>query len=190
MSRACRSENSRVAAVPAPRSPRKPTSPRNAIAAATAAGLADTLTNGGPYTLFAPTDAAFAALPAGTVESLLKPENKDKLIAILTYHVVPGAVTSDQLAGKRMFHSTLPAGAQRAKLALREADGSTRVLLDPEKLGADVSLNAWSPSPDGKHVSYVIARGGGERGGGRPGGGGGRGCFRGHLEHRLPARPP
>jgi uncharacterized surface protein with fasciclin (FAS1) repeats len=61
-------------------------------AALGAAGLVDTLKGPGPFTVFAPTDAAFAKLPAGTVESLLKPENKDQLTAILTYHVVPGAV--------------------------------------------------------------------------------------------------
>ena len=66
-------------------------------AALTAAGLVETLKGPGPFTVFAPTDAAFAALPAGTVEDLLKPENKDKLIAILTYHVVPGAVMSKDL---------------------------------------------------------------------------------------------
>jgi uncharacterized surface protein with fasciclin (FAS1) repeats len=55
-----------------------------------AAGLSDTLKGPGPFTVFAPTDAAFAKLPAGTVETLLKPENKAQLVAILTYHVVPG----------------------------------------------------------------------------------------------------
>ena len=68
-------------------------------AALKAAGLVDTLKGAGPFTVFAPTDAAFAALPAGTVENLLKPENRDKLIAILTYHVVPGRVTATQVAG-------------------------------------------------------------------------------------------
>ncbi len=62
------------------------------LAAATAAGLVDTLKSDGPLTIFAPTDEAFAALPAGTVESLLKPENKDQLVSILTYHVVPAKV--------------------------------------------------------------------------------------------------
>ena len=62
------------------------------VVALTAAGLVETLKGEGPFTVFAPTDAAFAALPAGTVEDLLKPENKDKLTAILTYHVVPGKV--------------------------------------------------------------------------------------------------
>lgn len=61
-------------------------------AALEAADLVDTLKGDGPFTVFAPTDAAFAKLPAGTVESLLKPENRDQLIAILTYHVVPGKV--------------------------------------------------------------------------------------------------
>lgn len=61
-------------------------------AALGAAGLTDTLKGEGPFTVFAPTDAAFAKLPAGTVDSLLKPENKDQLVAILTYHVVPGKV--------------------------------------------------------------------------------------------------
>jgi len=65
----------------------------NTLAAALkAAGLVDTLKGDGPFTVFAPTDEAFARLPAGTVESLLEPANKDKLIAVLTYHVVPGKV--------------------------------------------------------------------------------------------------
>jgi len=59
-----------------------------------AAGLAETLKGAGPFTVFAPTDAAFAKLPAGTVENLLKPENKGQLTAILTYHVVPGVATA------------------------------------------------------------------------------------------------
>ena len=62
------------------------------VAAVKAAGLAETLSGAGPFTIFAPTNAAFAKLPAGTVESLLLPENKAKLVAILTYHVVPAKV--------------------------------------------------------------------------------------------------
>lgn len=65
-------------------------------AALGAAGLVDTLKGAGPFTVFAPTDEAFAKLPAGTVETLLKPENKAKLTAILTYHVVPGKVMAKQ----------------------------------------------------------------------------------------------
>lgn len=64
------------------------------VAAVKAAGLVDTLKGEGPFTVFAPTDEAFAKLPKGTVETLLKPENKEKLVAILTYHVVPGKVTA------------------------------------------------------------------------------------------------
>jgi uncharacterized surface protein with fasciclin (FAS1) repeats len=66
-------------------------------AAIDAAGLGETLKGPGPFTVFAPTDAAFAKLPAGTVENLLKPENRDKLAAILTYHVVPGRVTAAEV---------------------------------------------------------------------------------------------
>lgn len=69
-------------------------------AALDAAGLVGTLKGPGPFTVFAPTDAAFAKLPAGTVDTLLKPENKAKLVSVLTYHVVPGAVMSKDLAGK------------------------------------------------------------------------------------------
>ena len=68
------------------------------VAAVEAAGLVDTLKGDGPFTVFAPTDEAFAALPEGTVENLLKPENKDQLVAILTYHVVPGKVMSGDLS--------------------------------------------------------------------------------------------
>ena len=72
----------------------------NTLAAALqAAGLVDTLKGSGPFTVFAPTDAAFAALPEGTVDTLLKPENKDQLVKVLTYHVVPGKVTAAQVVG-------------------------------------------------------------------------------------------
>ena len=70
------------------------------VAAVKAAGLVDTLASKGPFTVFAPTDEAFSKLPAGTVESLLKPENKDQLVKILTYHVVAGKVmAADVKAG-------------------------------------------------------------------------------------------
>jgi len=68
------------------------------VAAVEAAGLVETLKGEGPFTVFAPTDDAFAALPEGTVEDLLKPENKDQLAAVLTYHVVPGKVMSTDLS--------------------------------------------------------------------------------------------
>jgi uncharacterized surface protein with fasciclin (FAS1) repeats len=83
------------------------------IAAAKAAGLDGALANGQNLTVFAPTDEAFAKLPAGTVESLLKPENKDKLAAILAYHVLPRKLTSNQML-KGPFHvRTLKAGGDR-----------------------------------------------------------------------------
>jgi uncharacterized surface protein with fasciclin (FAS1) repeats len=68
------------------------------VAAVKAAGLVDTLNGPGPFTVFAPTNDAFAKLPAGTVDTLLKPENKDMLVKILTYHVVSGTISSEQLA--------------------------------------------------------------------------------------------
>jgi len=67
------------------------------VTAVKAAGLVDTLKGDGPFTVFAPTDEAFAKLPGGTVENLLKPENKDKLTAVLTYHVVQGRVTAGEV---------------------------------------------------------------------------------------------
>ena len=80
------------------------------VAAVKAAGLVDTLASKGPFTVFAPTDAAFGKLPAGTVETLVKPENKATLTSILTYHVVPGRYTSGQIAAmaaKRRGTATL-----------------------------------------------------------------------------------
>ncbi len=101
------------------------------LAAAQAAGLADTLANGGPFTVFAPTDAAFAKLPAGTVEMLLKPENKDKLATILKFHVVSGRVYSDQalsagqaetLAGKPIMIKAWGGKAKVQNATLVETD--------------------------------------------------------------------
>lgn len=88
------------------------------LAAAQAAGLVDTLKSPGPLTVFAPTDAAFARLPKGTVESLLKPENKEQLARILKHHVVAGKVMSKDIAGKRLSADTaagtkLPIDARR-----------------------------------------------------------------------------
>lgn len=87
-------------------------------AALGAAGLVETLKGEGPFTVFAPTDAAFAALPAGTVEDLLKPENKDKLVAILTYHVVPGMVMSTDLT-----EGMMAATVNGAEITVTLADG-------------------------------------------------------------------
>lgn len=77
------------------------------VAAVSAADLVDTLKSDGPFTVFAPTDEAFAALPEGTVETLLQPENKDQLTAILTYHVLPGKVMAADVAGQRLSPTTV-----------------------------------------------------------------------------------
>ena len=77
------------------------------VAAVKAAGLVDTLKGPGPFTVFAPTDAAFAALPTGTVETLLKPENKAKLASILTYHVLPSRVMSKDITGNKLDQKTV-----------------------------------------------------------------------------------
>jgi uncharacterized surface protein with fasciclin (FAS1) repeats len=91
------------------------------VAAVKAAGLVETLQGPGPFTVFAPTDEAFAKLPAGTVESLLKPENKDKLVAILTYHVVPGKVMAADV--KTMKAKTV----NGKELDIKVADGAVTV---------------------------------------------------------------
>lgn len=87
------------------------------VAALKAAGLVETLQGKGPFTIFAPTDAAFAKLPAGTVESLLKPENRDKLVAILKYHVLSGKVLAADV--KTMEAKTVQ--GQSVKLVVSDA---------------------------------------------------------------------
>ncbi len=89
------------------------------VAAVQAAGLVDTLKGEGPLTVFAPTDEAFAALPEGTVESLLQEENRDQLVSILTYHVIPGAVMSSDIADQTLSVETV----QGAELAIDATDG-------------------------------------------------------------------
>ncbi|HOW66957.1 MAG TPA: fasciclin domain-containing protein [Candidatus Paceibacterota bacterium] len=96
------------------------------VAAVKAAGLVETLQGKGPFTVFAPTDEAFAKLPAGTVEDLLKPENKDKLASILKYHVVPGKVLSADV--KTMEAKT--ALGQNVKLKVSESG----VMVDSAKV--------------------------------------------------------
>lgn len=91
------------------------------VAAVKAAGLVETLQGKGPFTVFAPTDEAFAKLPAGTVDDLLKPENKDKLVAILTYHVVPGKVMAADV--KTMMAKTV----NGKELSLKVDDGKVTV---------------------------------------------------------------
>jgi uncharacterized surface protein with fasciclin (FAS1) repeats len=89
------------------------------LAAAKAAGLVKALSGGGPITVFAPTDAAFAKLPAGTVETLLKPENKGKLAAILKYHVVPGRILAKDVPTKPTHVKTLKRGGDTTIRAVR-----------------------------------------------------------------------
>ncbi len=105
------------------------------LAAATAAGLVPTLQSAGPFTVFAPTDAAFAALPAGTVDTLLKPENRKQLASVLTYHVVPGKTLSTALVGKQLSVATV----QGASLAI---DGRNGVTVGGAKvIAADVAAS-------------------------------------------------
>jgi len=105
------------------------------VAAVKAADLVSTLKSKGPFTVFAPTDAAFAKLPAGTIASLLKPENKAKLVAILTYHVVPGKVMASDIAGK----SLKVASVQGSKISVEAHSG---VMVDKAKVvKADVEAS-------------------------------------------------
>ncbi|PHV70484.1 fasciclin [Sporanaerobium hydrogeniformans] len=103
------------------------------VAALKAAGLVDTLKGPGPFTVFAPTDEAFAKLPAGTVEELLKPENRGTLVNILTYHVIPGKITSKEatnLVGKEV--EMLNKG--KAKIEMKDGslyiDGAKIIMTD------------------------------------------------------------
>lgn len=105
------------------------------VAAVQAAGLVETLKSDGPFTVFAPTDAAFAKLPAGTVESLLKPENKDQLISVLTYHVVSGKIMSADIAGTTAMVPTV----QGSKVSVNATNG---VMVDAAKVvSADIETS-------------------------------------------------
>ncbi|MFD2781417.1 fasciclin domain-containing protein [Novosphingobium pokkalii] len=124
------------------------------VAAVKAAGLVDTLNGTGPFTVFAPTNEAFAALPAGTVDTLLKPENKAQLTQILTYHVVAGKVTAADLIAK------IKAGGGSASLTTVEGepltaslDGSNVVLTDAKGGKATVTI---ADVPQSNGVVHVI----------------------------------
>lgn len=106
------------------------------VAAVQAADLVSVLKSDGPFTVFAPTDDAFAALPEGTVASLLLPENKDQLVAILTYHVVPGKVMSSDIAGKEMSVATV----EGADLNIN-ATGDSVMVNDATVIAADVEAS-------------------------------------------------
>ena len=103
------------------------------VAAVEAADLVSTLKGDGPFTVFAPTDEAFAALPEGTVENLLKPENKEQMIAVLTYHVVAGKIMSSDIAGtKAMVESVQGSELDVDATNGVTVDGATVVTADIE----------------------------------------------------------
>jgi len=105
------------------------------VAAVKAAGLVETLKGAGPFTVFAPSDDAFAALPAGTVDELVKPESKDKLTAILLLHVLSGEVRSADVAGKRLDADTVGGTAVHV-------DGTDGVTVDGAKVvTADIACS-------------------------------------------------
>jgi uncharacterized surface protein with fasciclin (FAS1) repeats len=110
------------------------------VAAVKAAGLVDTLEGKGPFTVFAPTNEAFAALPAGTVDNLLKPENKSQLVKILTYHVVPGKYTSTELAKQ--------AADNGGSVSLKTVEG------DSIKIGKD-DMGSWTVTDDKGNVAHI-----------------------------------
>src|ERR1700741_1902199 len=105
------------------------------VAAVKAAGLVDTLSGPGPFTVFAPTNDAFKKLPAGTVDTLLKPENKDQLVKVLTYHVVPGRLSAADI------QKQIKAGGGKATLKTVQGEDLTA-------------------SMDGKHLVLTDAKGG------------------------------
>ncbi|MAC19328.1 MAG: beta-Ig-H3/fasciclin [Phycisphaerae bacterium] len=126
------------------------------LAAATAAGLVDTLKSEGPITVFAPTDAAFAKLPAGTVETLLKPENKDTLVAVLTYHVVPGRLESGDVLKKKSLGTV---NGQKAAIAMKDGkpkiDGATIVATDIEASNGVIHVIDSVMLPESKTILEV-----------------------------------
>src|SRR5688500_17804304 len=128
------------------------------VAAVKAAGLAETLSGAGPFTVFAPTNAAFGKLPAGTVDTLLRPENKPTLQSVLTYHVVPGRVSAAQLIGK------IKAGGGTARLATVQGGMLTarlmggKVVLTDEKGGRATVTQADVFQSNGViHVTDVVS---------------------------------
>ena len=115
------------------------------VAAVKAAGLVDTLQGAGPFTVFAPTNEAFAALPAGTVDTLLKPENKDKLAKVLTYHVVAGKASAPTIdeegqgdGGKHEI-KTVSGGTLTARSRTARLYSPTRTAASPKVTIADVN---------------------------------------------------
>lgn len=108
------------------------------LAAAQAAGLADALATGENLTVFAPTDEAFAALPAGTVETLLRPENRDQLVAILSYHVLPRELASNQLPGRTIHIRTIKSDGDRLLAIAKNAHTGAVVVDGANVVAADI----------------------------------------------------
>lgn len=113
------------------------------VAAVKAAGLVDTLSGAGPFTVFAPTNAAFAKLPAGTVDTLLKPENKGQLTSVLTYHVVPGRITAADIAAKARMNGGVAsyATAQGGMLKFKKMGAGWAVMDDKGDTGMITTAN-------------------------------------------------
>lgn len=128
------------------------------VAAVKAAGLISTLASGGPYTVFAPTDAAFAKLPAGTLDTLLQPANREMLRSILTYHVVPGSVTAEQLIAMIQANggSAALTTVQGGMLTARLVDG--KVVLTDAKGGTATVIAADLKQSNGIiHVTDAVS---------------------------------
>jgi len=111
------------------------------VAAVKAAGLVDTLSGPGPFTVFAPTNEAFAKLPPGTVDTLLKPANKEQLVAVLTYHVVPGRMSARDLmdAAKKAGGKAMLKTVEGGELTV-EAKGNTLMIWDAKGNAAKVTI--------------------------------------------------
>jgi uncharacterized surface protein with fasciclin (FAS1) repeats len=121
------------------------------VAAVKAAGLVDTLNGPGPFTVFAPTDDAFAKLPAGTVESLVQPENKDTLTKVLTYHVVPGTYSTGRLMKEIKGNG--------GTLKLKTVEGDELTLMTDNgriKITDDKGGSAWITTPNVYQSNGVI----------------------------------
>ena len=128
------------------------------VAAVKAAGLVDTLSGAGPFTVFAPTNAAFASLPAGTVDTLLKPENKAMLQSILTYHVVPGRLTaSDLMAQIRAGRGTAQLRTVQGGILTARMQGNAVVLLDAKGGTATVTQGDVLQSNGVIHVTNSVS---------------------------------
>ena len=127
------------------------------VAAVKAGGLVDTLSGKGPFTVFAPTNAAFAMLPAGTVETLVKPENKAELDRILTYHVVPGRITAQQIAAMAAKqHGTAMLKTVEGEELKFAKDGGTWWVIDAKGNKARITIRNVMQSNGVIHVIDTV----------------------------------